>query len=376
MDQLKKNLFWIILGVVVLGALGAWFSYMPDLDKAKSDALARAPDLHKAVDASKRPDGLKTPAHKKAVDTLVSKLDSEKKELIKTLEKWPDFSAKNLNSRYSDAPLATRNIEFDNWMEAQRKRLNKRLASATVAPPADFDTKLFFGVNIDPALSNKPVDLNSKASIRHRDFQLRILSIVDDIVEALVSQKDNLQVTKFETDPAKPETTENIKIGPVALASFTFHGPDETTKADSKGYDNALARSGWKPPSVTGPNVPAGYQGQHLPYYVTSVDVEFVSHISAVPPILRKLENGEKYFAVLTKADCERAAAPYPGALTEPKTQQDFAKAAPNPSINTHFNEAPVKAFATLEFYEFDKTKAEAPPVTAPARPRTPPPAH
>jgi len=34
--SLRKNLFWIILGIVVLGgALGAWFSYMPDLESRK-----------------------------------------------------------------------------------------------------------------------------------------------------------------------------------------------------------------------------------------------------------------------------------------------------------------------------------------------------
>ncbi len=359
MEQLKKNLFWIILGVVVLGAVGAWFNFRPDVEEEKKKALAKAADLQKAASASKQNDGLKTPAHAKAAADFVATLSKDKKDLIESIQKSPDFSQKSLNTRYAAAPSAAKNIEFDNWMELQRKRLNDKLATAKIVPPADFDARLFAGVHIDPSLSQLPVDLNSKGSTRHRDYQLRLLAIVDEIVEALIPRTGTLPISKFETDPAKQESTESVQAGALRLESFTFRGPKETADLDKKAFDKAMANTGWKQPASLTQGKPQEFDGPALPVSITSVDVEFVGHISSVPPILRRLEANDKYFAVLTKADCERASLPFPGVLTEAKNATDFTKAAFNPLINTHYGEAPMKAFATLEFYEFDKAKAD-----------------
>ena len=367
MDQLKKNLFWIILAVVVLGALAAWFSLVPDVDEAKADALKKAKDLKTAADLSKKPDGLKTPLHKKAADDYVKKLEYEKKALVETISQWPDFSNKRLNARYTDAPPATKAVDFDNWMDAQRKRLSKKLADASVAfSQTEFDKHLFFGINTDTELSKKSVDLNSKASVRHHDYQLRILAIMEDVVDSLAPRTGTVAISKFETDTAKPEPVDTAPAGALTFVNFSFHSPNETAMSDEKGYENALIKSGYSKPTNARPGESA-FNGALLPVAVTSVDVEFISPISSVPTIIRRLEGSEKYLAVVSKVDCERVSAVFPGPLSDTAVQRDYAKAAFNPMINTHFGEGPVKAFVTLEFYEFDKAKAEKLDAPAPA---------
>lgn len=374
MDQLKKNLFWIILAVVVLGALGAWFSLSPDLDEAKTDALKKAKDLQTAANLAKKPDGLKTPLHKNAADNYVKKLEYEKKALVETVSQWADFSNKRLNARYTDAPPAARPVDFDNWMDAQRKRLSKKLTDAGVAfSQTEFDAKLFFGVNTDAELSKRAVDLNSKASVRHHDYQLRILAIMEDVVDSLVPRTGTMAITKFETDPVKPEPVDTAPTGALSFVSFTFHAPTETATSIEKGYENALLKSGYTKPTAAAAKPGEGaFNGALLPVSVTSIDVEFISHISAVPTIIRRLEGSEKYLAAVSKVDCERVSAVFPGPLGDTKIQQDYAKAAFNPMINTHFGEGPVKAYVTLEFYEFDKAKAEMLDAQPPA-PKTAP---
>ena len=67
MDQIKENLFWIILGVVVIAALGLWVSYLPNVDEARSNAEKAADDVQKNASESTK-GAIKSPSHVKAVE--------------------------------------------------------------------------------------------------------------------------------------------------------------------------------------------------------------------------------------------------------------------------------------------------------------------
>jgi hypothetical protein len=116
-----------------------------------------------------------------------------------------------------------------------------------------------------------------------------------------------------------------------------------------------------------------------MPLKVSEVEIAFTGHISTLPGVLRKLETSSRYFGIITKSDFERNVAPYPGPLTDTKVAQDYAKAAFNPVVNSHYGEGPVKALVTLEIYEYDAEAAKkldtgvAPP-PAPAKDKKPTP--
>ncbi len=357
MDQLKKHLFWIILGVVVLGAVIAWFSLEPEVDAAKAIAVAPVKPL---AQIASEPAKIKTEAHDKAAKEYVKKLEAERTALTDTIAKWPNMSEAELNKRYKDAPTAAEAIKFDEWMDVQRKRIRAKLEGASVQVYPRFEQDLFLGVNVDAA-PNKDVR-------RHRDYQLRVLNIVDEIAEALAAKTGSEKIWTFETDPTKPEAESTTQVGPLRFDGFTYHLPEETAELEKKAYLKALDKGGnYKPP--TDPNA-KGFTGLEMPVSVSTVDIEYVGHVSSLPVVIKRLEASDKYYAEVSRADFERAVPPFPGPSTDTKIQQDYAKAEYKPMLNTHYGEGPIRALITLKFYEFDKVKAEK--LTAPPPPPAP----
>ena len=177
-----------------------------------------------------------------------------KKALLDTIKSWPDLSEAKVEARYKEMdkdlvgepPPATKNIDFDNWMDKQRTRLKKKLTDAGVTfKPEDVDKWLFFGITVDPS----GVNANIK---RHRDYQLRVLAIFEEVAEAVTDKKGlgTQPISLFETDPQKPEGTGTTPVSVLHLDNFAYHTPEETGPLDTKGYaDAALQKSGYHPPT-------------------------------------------------------------------------------------------------------------------------------
>ncbi|HLX60467.1 MAG TPA: hypothetical protein VKX17_04205 [Planctomycetota bacterium] len=368
MDQIKKNLFWIILGVIVVGALAAWLIYIPDADTAKSD-------LKTKTQALKTFNPIITPAHLTAAKEYAKKLETEKTQMVDLIKSWPRLhDVKYLESRFKDAPAER--SQFENWMLKQRERLIKKLADANVQTTPDLINKILFaGAEVDDA---------SKEIKKHRDYQLLVLLLVDDTIDVLCQRYGNVATSGFETDPKKNEPAATAPVSVVKFESFTFHTPEETAKLKDDAYKKALEKAGVKIEQHTGGAQDTLWKGIEMPVMTSSMEVEFVVHVSAVTTIENKLEANEHYFGEISGADMVRFASPFlVNAVSDTKVQADYKKAEFDPSKNTHYGEGPMRVDLTIDLKEIDLKKLElmekppAPPTPAHsgARPTNPPPA-
>jgi hypothetical protein len=368
MNELKKHIFWVILGAVSLLAAGAWLYFTPSVSEAEAELDKKAMPLRNQKRAE-----IKTDAHKNAAEAFKKKQDAEKAALIDTIKTWPQLAdIKELQKRYPAAPADNAPIDFNKWMGEQRTRLRTKLTEAGIVPP-DFDKLMPVSKGLDPS---------SVDPTKHRDYQLRLLALIDDVVEALGPRTGSMPILQFETDPQKPEPAATAQVGALSMLDFRFHTTEETKKAQGTGYDEAQVKGG-RPKKAGGPDPKdVVFKGNEMPVAVSSMDIEFTSHVSAIPPLLRRVEANEHYHGVVSKVDFERIPPTglqiYPGAITDTRTQQDYAKAEFKPTINTHYGEAAVKVAVTVDLYEFDQKKFEAmdakPATTGPGpKGRTPP---
>src|SRR5262245_44903865 len=115
MDVIKKHLFWIILGVLLLGGVGFWVATVPGtIDEAKSQMNNDAKQIKTAAG---KPASIVTPKHVEAVKGYIGKMDSEKGDMLKTIQSWPRISElKEIEKRFKDVPPADKRIEFDAWL--------------------------------------------------------------------------------------------------------------------------------------------------------------------------------------------------------------------------------------------------------------------
>ena len=342
MDQLKKNLFWIILAVVVLGGVGLWYSQMPDVDTARSNALSTADLVSKAANSSNTPGAIKNATYVSAAASYLKELDAQKGALFK---KW---DAKQIDVKFADVPGKDKpSIEFDNYISKLRESFAAKLKAAGVQAPANFDALTFAGSGVDD---------RSAEITRHRDYRLRYMAVLEEVVEALSAKPGSVNISTYETNPEVAEGVKTETAGPIALLKFTFHLPEETAKLSALNYDKALAFANRKREGAMRDNA---FKGPDAPLDVSSIDLEFLSHISAVPPVLRKLESSSRYFGVISKADFERSAPAFPNTKDVRDTKDPLYKAVYIPTLNTHFGEGPVRVLVSMDILEFNKKKAE-----------------
>src|SRR6185295_17700865 len=123
---------------------------------------------------------------------------------------------------------------------------------------------------------------------RHRDYQLRLLALIDDVVDALVPRTGSMIVLRFETDPLKEEPKDTAQVGALSLLDVKFRTADETKAAQAKAYIDAQTKSG-RPVKPGGPDPKDPvFKGNDMPVTVSSMEFEFTSHVSAIPPLLRR----------------------------------------------------------------------------------------
>lgn len=365
MNELKKHLFWVILGVVVLLSAGAWFYFTPSVTEAESELDSKSRPLK-----SQKPSDIKTKAHEKAAEDYKKKQDAEKTAVIDGIKAWPQLAdLKTLRKRYPDAPpSATDKLGFDKWLGDQRTRIGKKLTDGGVQPP-----------NLDKLLPGGTDDASVEL-IRHGDYKLRLLALIDDVADAVIPRAGNVSILQFETDPVKDEPIATAPAGALSVLDFKFRTADETRAAQTKAYAEALTKGG-RPPKPGGPSATdPTFKGPEMPVAVSSMDIEFTGHVGAIPTLLRRFEATDHYHGSVAKVDFERIPPLFPGPITDTRVQQDYAKAEYKPTLNTHYGEPAVKVAVTVELYEFDQKKFDAmdakpAPATGPGnKPKPPPP--
>lgn len=357
--NIKKNIFWIVIAVIILAGLGVWAVVVPPVkasaDELKGKCKAKVESFRKMADNAAKDDSLLTARHVELANTYRRKVEEQTKALEKQLE------TRKLDLRFDDADKES--AKFDIWLSNLRGKIMKQAQEAGLQMPADAD-KLMFK---EPA-----TDENSREVERHRSYRLRQLAVVEEVVAILGKKWGKQQVLRFQPEKDQAELQEQVEAGVLALEKLTVTSPRSmvltargagesrggggagqtiTTAEDRRRVwmEEAWKRAGKLTFSGKAPPL------DELPYSVTSVDIQFVAPLVAAPLIVQALETSDRWAAVVSRIEYQRAAAPYPTAA-EPK----MAKAGPVPSLNTHYQEGPVRVLVSLDLYEYDGAKAKA----------------
>jgi len=367
----KKNLFWILVIVIVLAGVGLWAAMVPsvesDTNKLRNDCKAKAEELKKLADQGGKGDSLPNSKHVELANRYSQKLTEQVDGLRK------DWESRKLDLRFENAP--TQSGQFDIWLSEMRQKITKQAADTGLQLPSDAE-KLMFK---EPA-----TDDNSQRIELHRGYRLRQMAIIEEVVGILSRKYGKLQVLKFLPDKDTPEPQEQTEAGALALERLSITLPrglsQAATSAEEKSsaggtsegrartvMEEALRRSGTRGAGPAGKTAAgtAAASFVELPYGVTSLDIQFVAPLAAVPAIAKALESSNRWSgaAVVSRIEYERNAPPYPA-----PTDAKLAKAGPAPGLNTHYQEGPVRALVSLDLYEYDEAKAKAA-----AAPPTPP---
>ena len=366
----KRNIFWIVLGVVVLGIIGGYvvmLSGVKSSDGKDTSALRDETEnrkksiesLAKQSEDKSAVDPIKNAEHVKYASDFKMRLENQLKSMQ---DSW---KSRKLDVRFNDAP-ADSSTKFDTWLGELRTKLTDQSTKAGLALPADADKLMF---------KEPTTDENSPDVTRHRDFRLRQMAIVEEVISVLCRKYGKQQIFKFEPDKDKQEPQEIIETGVVALDKITIT-PSRAVlgnKGDAKGstaeermrnwMEDGVHRSGRQ--SVAGKPMPA----VELPYDVTSVDIQFIAPLANIPAVAQALESDARFSAaVVSRLDFQRAvASPFPMS-----TDSKLVTAGPIPMLNTHYQEAPVRGLVTLDIYEFDSAKEAAAKAKAEEKPADP----
>ena len=337
----KKHLFFIVTGVVVLGAIALYFFTVPAVNAeagtARNNCLNMAKQIHdKAVDSSK-PDVIITDEHVRCATDYSKQLSSQVQELngAQAKNETIDLHFKNIKK---DPPTG---LDFDIWLEELRNNLLKEAATAGLDVRKLDTDKLLFKEHSDTA---------GNADITKRpEYRIRHLAITEEIWDILCTKF----AKGFEAADFGPlgDKRKRLDLGALALEKLAI-GEPHASSDNSVWVDSALKRKGnsnAKRPAAKGAPAPA------LPYTTTSVELQFVAPPQVLPQILKALETTGRFFAVIDKADVERANAIYPS-----PSDENIRQAGPDAATNTYYMEGPVRVSLTLDIYEFDNNRATA----------------
>jgi hypothetical protein len=366
----KRNIFWIVLVVAVLGIVGAYVVMSGNVKSADGKDTAALKEeaeqkkktiqsLAKQAEDKSAPDPIKNPEHVKYANDYKIRLENQ----LKTMQ--DAWKTRKLEIRFNDAP-ADASTKFDTWLGELRTKITEQATKAGLALPADADKLMF---------KEPTTDENSPDVTRHRDFRLRQMAIIEEVIGVLCRKYGKQQVFKFEPDKDKQEPQEQVETGVMALERIAIT-PSRSVlgvKSTDKGatsedrlrtwMEDGVHRSGRQPTSGKAP------AAADLPYTLTSIDVTFLAPLANVPAVAQALETNARFGAsVVTRVDFQRAVtSPFPQA-NDPK----LATAGPVPLMNTHYQEAPVRALVTLDIYEYDAAKDAAAKAKAEEKPADP----
>jgi len=329
----KKQLFWIVLGVVLIGGVGAYFGMSATAEGKSTDELEREYEGKKAAIAklADKLDGIKNAEHVKLAKKYKADMEAQAKALE---EEWHKASLKAF-----DPEPPKEGLRFDNWLGDLRKKLVDKATQAQLQLPTE-------KAAIEKLLLVEPTSDESTDVTRHRSYRIRHMAVFEEVINILSKKYGKQPVTKQDGEHiGQPEMQD---VGPTVLERFTILPPklggDDRQKAI---LESALARAG-KTSSM-------GKPPPDLPYMMTCVDVVFVAPANNVAPVAQALEASDRYRAVVTRMDFQRVSAPFPLA-----TDARVATAGAVPMLNTFYQEAPVRALVSFDIYEFDPAAAKA----------------
>jgi len=155
----RKNVFWIVLSVVLLAAFGVWALVTPSTEDLKSQFQGKVKELESfSSDLSK----VKTAGHEEKAKHYRERLEDERKALLDRIKK-----AKIDVGVFPNAP--SNPTEFDGWLAGLREKLMQKAKDAQLQLPPDID-KITFKEPSTLQDTNDPQ--------RKRDYRLRNMAVI------------------------------------------------------------------------------------------------------------------------------------------------------------------------------------------------------
>ncbi len=355
----KANIFWIVIGVIVVASLGTYWILLSsikspsqkttyELETDAQEMGKTVKELLKKADDKASPDQLVTTQH---VNLLANYKEKLKVQAEATQKAWKD---RKLDLRFEGVPMDS-TTKFDTWLSDLRTKLLDQCGKAGLQVPGDIEKTLMFK---EPSTSQDSPD-----KTRHREYRLRQMALVEEVLSTLSRKYARQKIVKYKEGNMEAETVE-VDVGASALERLAIYPPRSElsdNSGDSKNIisseehlrswaEDAVRRSGRASPSSLKPNpIP------ELPYEITSLDVQIVAPLAAIPAIAQALESSTRYTGVVTRMDFQRTLQPFPSPL-----DTKIAKAEAVPNLNTFFQEGPVRALISLDVYEYSAAKEAA----------------
>ena len=168
----KKHLFFIVLGVVILVAIGAYLVIVPAIDRDAEAKLkeceSQADVLKKMAEKAEQPDAIKTRKHLDLAKEYDDKLSAQVKDMKESL-----VTRLKLDQRFKDVPKSA--SDFDIWLEKLRTTLLDQAKEANLKLSVPTDVLLFA----------EHTDDGASVVSRHRDYRLKHMAITQEIWDIL-----------------------------------------------------------------------------------------------------------------------------------------------------------------------------------------------
>lgn len=335
MYAIKKYLFWVLVGLVLLAGGGFWLATVPGI-QAQTVILNTENQQKKMEVATKAQKALQI-QNQRYIDAAREYQNHLQKQQNEILGQLKDKKIV-LGEEFDKAPDAL--LDFNNvWTRDMRENIKEEAKKNELnLPGGDFSAQVLFD------------DSGAKDAPQRRDRILR-LALTQEVVRILATRKISVVRPKFEPDLRKEEGHETVSLGAYTLDSFAILTDKDMEArmavATKRAFDNAGAtQTVSKTPSV---KVPVNSMG---------LQVAFTAAPAAVAEILRGFETSERFFGSIVRFDTQRAVDVYPLQSQLGRVVPGGSKDGDAHKINSHFQEGPVQVMVLVELFSYDENEA------------------
>lgn len=357
--EFKKHLFLIgtclvvILGIATYSVEIYWLA--SEAEQARQSFAAPTPkkegvimaDFAKKVDDFKKFTARIKNGEIKTADHVVAagkfkKTILDETELVKKIWAENEFNEKFVNFPLpEDANRDAR--KFDEWLKKCRMHFEEEALATGLVVSRGLDD--FYN-----AFKN-PTDPAGKPEL-HQDYRRRRMAILDEVLTVLFAGEGERETQVFPSTNINKSNNEYEKKTEVvrALEFKRLEITPQSNSARKELWKKTIGRYvTWSERGVSTPSA-----AEELPFNYTVVTVDFLAPFVVLPRILKGLESSNRFVAVVTKINVDRAGAPFPD-YKDPNNEKTLTASALNPSpyLNSYFLEGPINVSLTFEIVEY-----------------------
>lgn len=345
MNLVKRYLFWIVIGVFLVGSVAFWVLGVLLKQGEVSAKETQFASIKGQVEqwAGPKLDTIRNANDVEAIKEYREKLQNTENKVE------AEFTAVNINiesSRWPQQPPVNDLALFRRWIQQQYRERDQGVAQLNKEMTIARDPE-------DPARTGD-YSLND-LSLENIPLALKRLVISSEIYRILASAR--AEVTTLERDvegTGDERMTRSVRTVDQLNELRFFDTPEQAATERAK-------RAGRMARGTTAPEAPEGPFAR--PYQKHVFFLEFVAHYSLVPGIMKRILDSNQMFVTFSRMDIYRHPASTPEMLTQERGR--FGLSADNKSayyltkeqrrlLNSRYQEGPVVVLLECEVLEFD----------------------